>query len=82
MSITTSVERIGNEVNTQAELIDQIQAALVGKSTIPDGYVKPEGTKAITENGVYDVTNYAAVEVEVAALPDNVFTSSAVGTLS
>lgn len=61
------------EVNTQAELIEQIQAALVGKSTIPDGYIKPTGTKAITENGVYDVTNYAAVEVEVegAALPDN-----------
>lgn len=66
MSITTSVERIGNEVNTQADLIGQIQAALVGKSAIPEGYIKPEGTKEITENGVYDVTNYAAVEVEVA----------------
>ena len=74
MSITKSVERIGNEVNTQADLIEQIQAALVGKSAIPEGYIKPEGTKEITENGVYDVTNYAAVEVEVdgAALPDNV----------
>ncbi len=53
------------EVNTQADLIEQIQAALVGKSTFPEGYVKPSGTMEITENGTYDVTNYAAVEVNV-----------------
>lgn len=32
---------------------------------IPEGYIKPTGTKTITENGTHDVTEYASVEVEV-----------------
>lgn len=32
---------------------------------IPEGYIKPKGTKPITENGTHDVTKYAAVEVNV-----------------
>lgn len=34
---------------------------------IPDGYVKPEGTKEIMSNGEVDVTNYASVNVNVAS---------------
>lgn len=34
---------------------------------IPDGYIKPTGTKTINQNGTHDVTQYASVEV---AVPD------------
>lgn len=34
---------------------------------VPDGYVKPSGTKAITENGSFDVSKYATAKVEVEA---------------
>lgn len=34
---------------------------------IPDGYIKPSGTKTINRNGTHDVTQYASVEV---AVPD------------
>ena len=32
---------------------------------IPDGYIVPEGTENITENGTHDVSNFASVEVNV-----------------
>lgn len=32
---------------------------------VPDGYVKPSGTKLITENGTHDVSGYAQAEVAV-----------------
>ena len=32
---------------------------------IPDGYVKPSGTKSITSNGTHDVSSYASVNVDV-----------------
>lgn len=32
---------------------------------IPEGYIKPTGTKSITENGTHDVTEYASVAVNV-----------------
>lgn len=32
---------------------------------IPEGYIKPTGTKTITENGTHDVSGYASAEVNV-----------------
>ncbi len=32
---------------------------------VPDGYIIPSGSKSITENGTHDVTEFAAVEVNV-----------------
>lgn len=32
---------------------------------IPDEYIKPTGTKEITENGTYDVSNYAETKVSI-----------------
>lgn len=49
---------------------------------IPDGYVKPEGTLEITENGVYNVANFAATEVNVAGgFPTPVFVENDYGIL-
>lgn len=42
-----------------------IKFAVQKTSDIPDGYVKPEGTKNITTNGIHDVTEYASAEVNV-----------------
>jgi hypothetical protein len=36
---------------------------------IPDGYIKPSGTKTITENGTHDAKEYEAVEV-IVPIPD------------
>lgn len=34
---------------------------------IPEGYIKPSGTKEITENGTHDVTEYSSVDVNVSS---------------
>jgi hypothetical protein len=38
----------------------------VNVAKIPDTYIQPNGTKAITENGTHDVTEFASVDVNVA----------------
>ena len=36
---------------------------------VPSGYIKPSGSKTITENGTHDVTQYASAVVDVAGKP-------------
>ena len=36
---------------------------------VPSGYIKPTGSKTITENGTHDVTQYASAVVNVAGKP-------------
>lgn len=36
---------------------------------IPSGYIKPSGSKTITENGTHDVTNYTSAVVNVPVKP-------------
>ena len=35
------------------------------EGSIPEGYIKPEGTIKITKNGIHDITSYAAAEINV-----------------
>lgn len=36
---------------------------------VPSGYIKPSGSKTITDNGTHDVTQYASAVVDVAGKP-------------
>ena len=49
------------------------KATAVVNVPIPDGYVKPRGTKYVYDNGEYDVTKYANVYVSMPlyAIPDD-----------
>lgn len=61
MSVQSQITRITTGVSDQAALIEQIKAALDGKAA---GIV-PAGTIEISENGTFDVTEYADAKVQV-----------------
>lgn len=63
---TVDIAANGTTVITPTEGKDGISKATVNVNVpIPEGYVKPEGTKEITDNGEVDVTNFATVNVNV-----------------
>lgn len=71
-----------SEVQTQADLIAQIGAALEGKAGSGSGIV-PTGTKQITTNGTHDVTAYAYAEVAVPSeMPETVTQATPVISVS
>lgn len=54
------------EINGQLQLASINGVKVANKDTIPEGYIKPEGTKNITENGEnIDVREYEKVNVNV-----------------
>ena len=50
---------------TYPDIREYREAIVNVPSEIPEGYYKPEGTKVITENNIYDVKTYASVDVRV-----------------
>jgi hypothetical protein len=53
----------------------------VSVGAIPDEYIIPNGSKAITENGVHSVTEYASVQVDV-PIPDGYIKPSGVKNIT
>ncbi len=49
------------------QTLDKYYNKLNVNVTIPDGYLVPSGTKSITKNGTYDVTNESSVNVNIPA---------------
>ena len=66
-SIFTKIKKYPYEFEIDSELkLASIDGVKIAKGeTIPEGYLKPSGTKEIEENGEYDITEYEKVKVNV-----------------
>ena len=68
---------------TEGKFCDQdIIVTAEGGESIPDGFIKPEGTISIINNGTYDVTQYASANVNVASNNSGIDTSDATASAS
>lgn len=55
---------------------EDIVVSAYGGNKIPDGYIKPEGSMDIDENGTFDVREKAEVNVQVVAKPEKPYIDS------
>lgn len=69
----TGVQTIKGDVNLIAENIKKGVSIfdVEGAYEKPDGYIKPSGALTITENGIYNITEYSTVNVHIESAVDN-----------
>lgn len=67
------VQTIKGDANLIAENIKKGVSIfdIEGAYEKPDGYIKPSGALTITENGIYNITEYSTVNVNIESVVDN-----------